>query len=128
MDNFKIECAICYEELRYGYKLKCGHSFHQSCIELCRRDNCPLCRRPFNLIIDAHILELCCINKVNKYILFRAFPRLEKETFRVFNKDETVLVLYFQDLEERDKWFDIFNRENEIKSCKQTDIKINIRG
>lgn len=133
MDNFKFECAICYEELRGGYKLECGHAFHECCIELCRKDTCPLCRRPFKLIADAYILELCFIGKVNKYALFRAFPRLEIKTYRVVNKSETKIDLYFEILEERDKWFDLFSQsgsegeENEIKSCKKTDIKIDVR-
>lgn len=47
-------CAICQEEKQHGeavFKLKCGHSFHTSCIVAqCASGDplCPLCRKPIS--------------------------------------------------------------------------------
>lgn len=42
------ECCLCFEKMccRLNRKLKCGHTFHQACINkhLVRKRNCPLCR------------------------------------------------------------------------------------
>lgn len=47
----ETECAICLCEVQEGDKIRCldacGHTFHQSCIDLwlLRRGDCPLCKR-----------------------------------------------------------------------------------
>ena len=42
------DCSICIETLsKGGFKLRCGHSFHNKCITtwLLTRDTCPVCRK-----------------------------------------------------------------------------------
>lgn len=121
------ECAICNDSLYGGHKLDCGHTFHENCIELCQKDNCPLCRRPFNLIADIYVLEICFYNKLNKMQLFYHYPKLKQETFQVITKSEKELVLYFQFLERRDKRYQKFCKEEEIQNLQKFDKKIDVR-
>ena len=39
-------CCICLEDIKCGFKLKCGHYFHIYCItKWLKEDNsCPMCR------------------------------------------------------------------------------------
>jgi hypothetical protein len=125
------ECSICCELLYNSYKLECNHQFHENCLENCKKDVCPLCRKPFNLITDVYILELTISISINKYILFKSFPPLQRETFKVdinsVNSANSIIILCFQCLEIRDKWFTFFNCQKEITKCTKKDIKVNIR-
>ena len=121
------ECSICYETLYGGYTLECGHRFHEECIECCKRDVCPLCRRPFRLITEIYQLELECKNKIDQKILFRAFPVLESQTFLVINKTKNIINLSFQFLERRDEWFHFFNGKEEVIKLSKKDINVDIR-
>ena len=41
-----FECSICMEQSNEGVLLKCGHTYHKTCIEKWRKNKstCPLCR------------------------------------------------------------------------------------
>ena len=124
------ECSICCEPLYEGYTLDCKHSFHEECLENCRTDVCPLCRKPFTLLADVYILTLKCGEPINKPILFREFPVLQPDTFNIFNTENSrnEVILQFYTSDKRDKWFTHFNQYNEILSCTKHDIQINVRG
>lgn len=60
-DTEKIECCICYEDVKhneYIRELNCNHQFHKKCIDKwlissmkCKEYvNCPVCRTVINLI------------------------------------------------------------------------------
>lgn len=46
--NANMECSICFEEIKRGKTLTCGHEFHAKCInqwvKVGRNRNCPMCR------------------------------------------------------------------------------------
>lgn len=122
------ECSICYESIYGGYTLECKHQFHEECLEKCRTDICPLCRRPFTLLADVYELVLkCSIETINKAILLREFPVLRTETFNIFNITPKKIILQFQSKENRDKWFIFFNGYHEVITCTKYDIQIDVR-
>jgi hypothetical protein len=45
----QTECSICMDESAFllPYTLKCGHTFHFSCLAKMKHYKCPLCRRDF---------------------------------------------------------------------------------
>lgn len=49
IENFKDECAICWDSMDTARKLPCGHLFHNSCLRswLEQDTSCPTCRTSF---------------------------------------------------------------------------------
>lgn len=48
-------CPICIDELHNtssNCPLGCGHNFHYSCLIRWEKNNCPVCRTPYNNIVD----------------------------------------------------------------------------
>ena len=50
-------CLICFQEIKIGKMLGCGHAYHQNCIRTWIESNstnvalikCPKCKKPINL-------------------------------------------------------------------------------
>jgi hypothetical protein len=53
-DVFGIDCSICLEDCgsRQAYNLRCGHLFHQDCLDTWRNinDTCPMCKRDIRIM------------------------------------------------------------------------------
>ena len=52
------ECCICFQKFNNdNYQMPCKHNFHQKCILdwFDKKKNCPLCRQPFEWILEKNI-------------------------------------------------------------------------
>lgn len=47
-EQTRDECPICLDIMGVGIVLRCGHVFHEKCIESwkLRNESCPICRTP----------------------------------------------------------------------------------
>ena len=127
-----MECAICLDRLRVPYTLPCNHSFHESCIEQCINEVCPLCRSPFHLSVDIYVLVLSFHRPINK-ANFRVYPDLLLDAVKCFNVKSKVIVFYFREKELRDLWWSRLVLQNELgadldtQGCDTDQILVHIK-